>query len=199
MSSGTPISEGRPEEILDFWFGTPGSEGYGQPRAYWFKKDPAFDAALRVRFGAVHAAAAAGRLESWAPHPEGCLALVIVLDQFSRNLFRDTPQAFAHDAQALALAQRAVDAGFDRTMLPVQRMFFYLPFEHSEDLAQQHRSLDLFKGLAAYPDMGSVIEYAQRHYDIIARFGRFPHRNRILGRESTSEEREFLSQPGSGF
>jgi len=192
-------SDTNPRDTLDFWFGAPGSDDYGESRAVWFKKDPAFDEALRVRFGAVHAAAAAGRLDSWSHDPDGCLALVIVLDQFSRNLFRDSPEAFAHDAQALALAQRAVDAGFDRTMLPVQRMFFYLPFEHSEDLAQQRRSLELFEGLRAFAEMAKPIDYARRHYEVIARFGRFPHRNRILGRVSTPEEREFLSHPGAGF
>ena len=186
-------------DALEFWFGSPGSAEYGQSRAVWFKKDPAFDEQVRTRFGAVHQAAAAGKLDDWSATSESCLALVIVLDQFSRNMYRDTPQAFAFDAKALAAARRAVDAGLDSSMLPVQRMFLYLPFEHSEDLAQQSRSLALFDGLSAFPEMAEPIAYARRHYEVIARFGRFPHRNRILGRVSTPEEREYLSQPGSGF
>ena len=187
-------------DILEFWFGSPGSTEDGQSRAIWFKKDPAFDEEVRRRFGAVHQAAAADQLEDyWSATSEGCLARVIVLDQFSRNMYRDTPQAFAFDAKALAAAGRAVDAGLDSRILPVQRMFLYLPFEHSEDLAQQRRSLALFDGLSAFPEMAEPIAYARRHYEVIARFGRFPHRNRILGRASTPEEEEYLRQPGSGF
>ncbi len=186
-------------DVLEFWFGSPGSTEYGQSRAIWFKKDPAFDEEVRRRFGAVHQAAAADQLDDWSGTSEGCLALVIVLDQFSRNMYRDTPQAFAFDRKALVLAEQAVNAGFDQSMLPVQRMFFYLPFEHSEDLAQQRRSLALFEGLSGSSEMADVIGYAKRHYEVIGRFGRFPHRNRILGRVSTPEELEYLSRPGSGF
>ena len=187
------------EDILGFWFGKPGEAGYGKPRKVWFVKDAAFDEEVRLRFLADCELAAAGKLEDWQSAPAGCLALVILLDQFPRNMFRGQPQAFATDSQALFVAQHAVAQGFDRQMLPVQRWFIYLPFEHSENLEHQRRSVELFRRLSDDPDSADTIDYAVRHLEIIERFGRFPHRNQILGRETTPEEAEFLKQPGSSF
>ncbi len=135
-----------------------------------------------------------GGLEQWRSTPLAALALVVVLDQFSRNMFRGTPRAFAGDPAALAAATVALERGFDRLLSPAERIFMYLPFEHAEDLAAQHRSLALFEALDP-----NDLEYARRHHEIIARFGRFPHRNAVLGRESTPEEIEFLKGPGSSF
>lgn len=185
--------------VLDFWFGPADSTEYGRPREAWFKKDKALDDAIRVRFLDLHGQAADGQLQSWQAAPDSTLALIVVLDQFSRNLFRDSGLAFAADAQALAAAQLAVARGFDRSLLPVQRWFVYLPFEHAEDLALQRKCLELFEGLRGDADSAGSIDYARRHFEIIERFGRFPHRNAVLGRVSTPEEVEFLKQPGSGF
>lgn len=186
-------------EVLDFWFGRVGTPEYCRPRDVWFKKDPAFDEAIRAHFLDLHRQAAAGQLQSWQAAPDSALALIVVLDQFSRNLFRGSSRAFAADAQALAVAQSAVTKGFDRLLAPVQRWFVYLPFEHAEDLALQRRSLELFESLREDADSAGTIDYARRHLEIIERFGRFPHRNAVLGRVSTPEEAEFLKQPGSGF
>jgi uncharacterized protein (DUF924 family) len=187
------------DDVLDFWFGPPGSATRGLARAEWFRKDDAFDAAIRARFLGCHEAAAEERLSAWEATPYAALALVIVLDQFPRNMFRGHARAFAGDAQALAVARRLVDRGFDRFYQAVERPFAYLPFEHAEDLAAQRRSLALFDTLAGVPGSATSIDYARRHYEIVSRFGRFPHRNAILGRPSTAEELEFLKQPGSGF
>ncbi|WP_017716753.1 DUF924 family protein [Kamptonema formosum] len=187
------------EEILGFWFGKPGEAGYGKPRKVWFVRDAAFDLEVRLRFLGDCEWAAAGKLEDWQSTPAGCLALAILLDQFPRNMFRGQPQAFATDSQALAVAHHAVAQGFDRQMLPVQRWFIYLPFEHSENVEHQRRSVELFRRLSDDPDSAPTIDYAVRHQQIIERFGRFPHRNQILGRETTPEEAEFLKQPGSSF
>jgi uncharacterized protein (DUF924 family) len=191
--------DARAREVLDFWFGAPESAEYGKPREAWFKKDAGFDRQLRDRFSRLHAAAAAGELDGWTATPRGSLALIVLLDQFSRNMFRDTPQAFAFDSRALGVAQNAVAAGFDQALLPVERMFLYLPFEHSEHPDHQDRCVELFERLQTFPEMAAPIDYARRHREVIARFGRFPHRNRILGRPSTPEEEDYLSRPGSGF
>lgn len=182
------------EDVLGFWF-----DG-DRARPEWFRKDAAFDAQVRERFGATIAAALAGELDAWSASPRGALARIIVLDQLTRNAFRDTPRAFAGDAQALAAARTLVGRGEDRALRPIERQFAYLPFEHAEDLASQAEALRLFGALAAEaPDLGELVGWAQRHHDVIARFGRFPHRNAVLGRESTAEEIEFLRQPGSSF
>lgn len=186
-------------DVLDFWFGAPGSPCRGWPRKQWFSKDPAFDAEIRARFMAEYEAAARGERSAWEHTPYAALAMTIVLDQFPRNMFRGEPRAFATDAAALAVARRTVERGFDRLLLPHERCFLYLPFEHAEDLAAQRRSLALFGSLASCEEVAGAIDHARRHFEIIARFGRFPHRNRVLGRESTPEEIEFLKQPGSGF
>jgi len=181
-------------EVLDFWFGAPDSRERGRPRKAWFKKSAPFDADIRSRFLPVWEKAARGELERWQATPLASLALVVVLDQFPRNMFRGTPRAFSTDSRALAVAGSALERGFDRMLSPAERTFMYLPFEHAEDLAAQRRSLGLFEALDP-----NDMEYVKRHYEIIARFGRFPHRNAILGRESTSEEIEFLKGPASSF
>jgi uncharacterized protein (DUF924 family) len=186
-------------EILDFWFGEPDAENYGKPRKEWFNKVPAFDREIQDRFITVYEKAAMGELDNWQNSPDACLALIIVLDQFPRNIFRDTPEAFATDWQALTVAQYAVAQGYDRKLLPVQRWFFYLPFEHSENLEHQRLAVELFEQLSYDRDSAEAIEYAIRHMEIIAKFGRFPHRNAILGRASTPAEEEFLKQPRSRF
>jgi uncharacterized protein (DUF924 family) len=185
--------------VLDFWFGARESAEYGKSRAIWFDKNEAFDAELRARFGFVQRAAATGQLDSWQATPHGALALIVLLDQFPRNMYRGTPAAFACDSHAQHIAGKAVARGFDRGLLPVERWFIYLPFEHAEDIASQRKSLRLFATLRNDPGSVGNMDYARRHHQIVARFGRFPHRNRILGRESTVEEIEFLQQPGSGF
>jgi len=186
-------------DVLDFWFGAADSPEFGRSRADWFRKSDAFDREIRTRFLDLQRDAACGNLQAWRTAPDSLLALILLLDQFPRNLYRGTGEAFATDAQAQAAAQLAVDLGYDRSLVPVQRWFVYLPFEHAEDLALQRRCLELFDGLRADPGSAETINYARRHFEIIARFGRFPHRNAILGRASTPEETEFLRQPGSSF
>lgn len=185
--------------VLDFWFGRPGSEEYGKPRKIWFEKNHAFDAELRSHFGFLQSEAAQGRLDAWQARPKSALALILLLDQVPRNIYRGKPRSFATDPRALAIARNTVAKGFDCGMTTVERCFVYLPFEHAEDRASQRESLRLFAGLRNDAGSESNIDYARRHHEIIARFGRFPHRNQILGRESTPEEIEFLKQPGSGF
>ena len=186
-------------EVLAFWFGEPGSPDHGKSRAAWFRKDADFDAQIRQRFLALHASAALGEREHWREAPGTLLALVIVLDQFSRNLYRDDARAFSQDAAALAAAQEMIRRGWDRGRLPVERQFIYLPFEHAEDLALQDRSIELFTALEAFPETKGLTQWAEKHRVIIRRFGRFPHRNAALGRASTPEEIAFLKEPGSGF
>lgn len=205
------------QEVLDFWFGAPGSPVHGRTRAEWFRKDPVFDAQIADRFGPLVLAALAGGLLDWEPgggdpaedladggltgaSARQALALLIVLDQFPRNLYRGDARAFDGDARALDVAGRLVAAGLDRTLLGVERQFVYLPFEHAESLVAQRCAMALFTQLARdEPGLSDLVEWARRHHDIVARFGRFPHRNAVLGRQSTAEEIEFLKQPGSGF
>lgn len=182
-------------QILDFWFGAPDSDAYGKPREVWFKSDETFDAEISERFETALGQAAAGAHDGLAETADGALALTILLDQFPRNIYRGTPRAFAFDPRALAVARQALEAGHDQAVAPFQRTFLYLPFEHSESLADQERSVALFTTLG----IENGIDYAIRHRDIIVRFGRFPHRNAILGRESTPEELSFLEQPDSAF
>lgn len=174
--------------VLRFWFDESTPE-------QWFEKSDDFDRVIESRFGALHAAACRGDCDDWAETADGVLALILVLDQFSRNLFRDDPRAFAQDAKALLLAKGAIAKGFDMAVSEDRRVFFYVPFEHSEDLADQEASLPYFEALTNK----EYLRYAVAHRDIIARFGRFPHRNAVLGRESSPEESEFLKTPGSSF
>ena len=189
MSEAPAVST--PADVVAFW------RAAGSKK--WFEKDAAFDDEIHRRFLMVHEAAAAGKLTDWEASAEGALALLILLDQFPRNMYRGTPAAFACDSHAQRIARNAVARGFDRDLLPVERWFVYLPFEHAEDRASQCKSLQLFATLRNDPGSAGNMDYARRHYEIVARFGRFPHRNAILGRESTPEEIEFLKQPGSGF
>ena len=192
----------RVKEILRFWFGDPEDPKgeYGQQRKVWFKKDPAFDDAIRRQFLGDVERALSGELDGWRQQPRSCLALVLLLDQFPRNLFRGEAKSFAGDRAALATAYFALDRGYDQQVLPVERMFFYLPLEHSENLADQERSVELTRSLhAADPNFESTLDYALRHRDVIQRFGRFPHRNESLGRKTTLKEAAFLQQPGSRF
>ena len=188
------------EPVLDFWFLPEGHPDHLQIRTEWFQKDPAFDGAIRTQFGTLVESAVSGGLAAWEQAPRGVLAKVLVLDQFTRNIWRDTARAFAGDTQALDLARHLLAQGHDRSMAGVERQFAYLPFMHAEDLPSQEQSVVLYQALAAaYPEHMGTLDFALRHRDVIARFGRFPHRNAQLGRPSTPEEITFLAQPGSGF
>jgi uncharacterized protein (DUF924 family) len=187
-----------PQDVLAFWF----ADGPDAWREAWFKRDDAFDAAIRDRFGADIAAARAGAHAGWEGTAEGALALAILLDQFPRNLHRGSAEAFAADPMMRDIARDAVLARrFDRTLTPTQRAFLYLPFEHSESMADQDLSVALFEGLRddpAHARPGGTIDYAWRHRAVVARFGRFPHRNAALGRETTAAEAAWLAA-GGGF
>jgi uncharacterized protein (DUF924 family) len=189
-------SEVDPEKILDFWFGREDEPGYGEFREVWFRKDPEFDRMIRDRFEDLHEAAATGGLDGWKEEARSCLALVILLDQFPRNMYRGDPKGYATDRKAQETAGYAVDRALDRELPAFQRMFLYMPFMHSEELEQQRRSVELFRGLGGEGEADPT-SYAVQHMEIIERFGRFPHRNEILGRQTTPEEAEFLNQPGS--
>jgi len=185
--------------ILGFWF-----EGQrDQFRPAWFRRDDAFDAAIRDQFGALLPQAQAGALDGWAATPDGALALCILLDQFPRNLHRGSPLAFAGDAHARQIARAAVLRDrHDMALTPTERAFLYLPFEHSEAMADQDLSVTLFEGLRDHERArapGGTIDYAWRHWLVIQRFGRFPHRNAALGRTNTAAEDHYLAQPGAGF
>jgi uncharacterized protein (DUF924 family) len=187
------------EEVLDFWFGREGEEGYGEFREVWFTKDPEFDREIRDRFEPVYEEASAGKLEAWKNEARSCLALIVLLDQFPRNMYRGDPKMYAADILAQAAARHAVEHAYDRELPPYGRLFAYLPFEHSEDLEDQRFSVELFRSLAAEMGSEDLLGYAVRHMEIIERFGRFPHRNEILGRATTPEEAEFLLGPDSSF
>jgi uncharacterized protein (DUF924 family) len=176
--------------VLRFWFGE--GADYGKAHRRWFEKNAAFDAEVRERFLTLYETLAGN--DDWLARPDECLARIIVLDQFPRNMFRGSARAFAADPLALAAARHAVERGYDRDLRPVEKQFVYLPFEHSESLADQERACELMRPLGE-----DLYDWALRHKRIIERFGRFPHRNQILGRASTPEEIDFLKQPGSGF
>lgn len=176
------------QSVLSFWFEEI------EP-ASWFVKDPDFDALIQGRFASTHRQANAGELYSWRSSPEGRLAEIIVLDQFSRNMYRDTPAAFASDMLALVLAQEAISCRADLSLNPTERSFLYMPFMHSESRAIHEVALSLY----AQKGLERNLEFEKRHKEIIDRFGRYPHRNEVLGRESSEEELAFLKQPGSSF
>ncbi|MDW5376991.1 DUF924 family protein [Halomonas sp. HP20-15] len=182
------MAETSAQRVLNFWFETLGAK-------QWFAKDARLDRHIGDRFAALHEAARANELWTWRESPQGRLAEILLLDQFSRNLFRDRPEAFAHDPQALALAQVAVAQDADRHLQVAQRAFLYMPYMHSESLAVHDEALRLF----AQPGLEENLKFERRHHEIIVRFGRYPHRNAILGRSSTPEEEAFLTQPGSSF
>lgn len=189
-----------PEAVLAFWFRREGEAAPLVAQPQWFAKDKGFDASIRDRFGSLIEAALADGLPSWGESPHGILARILVLDQFTRNAFRDMPKAFAGDAAARALAGSLVESGGDALLEPLERVFVYLPFEHSELLADQDRAVSLFGDLEHLgAGFASYLDYARRHREVILQFGRFPHRNRILGRASSSAELAFLTKPGSGF
>jgi uncharacterized protein (DUF924 family) len=173
-----------PETVVAFW------QEAGPGR--WFEKDPAFDEACRARFLLTYEAAARGDLNEWELTPEGSLAVVLLLDQFPRNMFRGTRRVYATDPAALMTADRAIEKGYDRQVEPALRRFFYLPFSHSEEARHQERAVGLSEALGD-PE---VLNWARHHHDVIRRFGRFPHRNALLGRESTPEEARFLAEEG---
>jgi uncharacterized protein (DUF924 family) len=195
------------DELLELWFGDAEDDVVTakQQADLWWGQSAETDEMLGTRFGHVASAAAGGILDHWTGSPRGRLALVLLLDQLPRVIHRGTPDAFAQDAKARLIAELGLRSGADRLLRPVERVFFYLPFEHSEDPADQEKSIALFEDLAASvpaewrETFDSFVDFAVRHRDIIDRFGRFPHRNEILGRESTPEEIEFLKEPGSGF
>ncbi len=173
-----------PNDVVGYWL----TAGPGK----WFKKNIAFDEAIRLKFESTHHRAARSEYDAWAATPDGALALLILLDQFPRNLYRNSAHAFATDPKARAIARAAIEAGFDREVDPALRNFFYLPFEHSEDMADQDYGL----ALVAEAGVEDDLKWAGVHRDIIARFGRFPHRNHALGRVTTAEEQEFLDEGG---
>lgn len=190
--------------VFDFWFQPTEGQAADAPRREWFQKNDDFDREIANRFGALIGQALAGGLRHWDEEgPQSALARILVLDQFCRNVHRGTPLAFAGDPQALPAALAMVEARHDLALTPLQRGFVYLPFEHAEDLAMQERAVALFERMhdaaPAAQGIAGMLDYARRHREVIQRFGRFPHRNVILGRASTPEEQAYLQQPGSGF
>lgn len=189
----------RLQAVLDFWFLPAGHAEYGAYREAWFKKDAAFDEEIRLRFRRDLEIAVTGGYDHLAGTPPQALAAVVILDQFSRNLFRGQARAFAGDSRAHAIADTAIRAGLDQALLPVQRLFLYLPFEHSETLADQARCMALYRSLPPGEFRDHCVDYGRRHQVIIERFGRFPHRNAAMSRASTPEEEAFLKKPDSSF
>lgn len=195
------------EAILNYWFGADSDDAavVKQKSALWWSKSREIDEDIRQRFESWMMKASAGELSQWQSTPSGLLALILLTDQFPRNVYRDSPRAFAQDSKALACCLEGLDVGCDIELRPIERVFFYLPLEHAESLECQNRSVALFRRLAQSvpseqkPVFQEYLDYAVRHRDVIARFGRFPHRNRILGRETTTEETTFLAEPGSSF
>ena len=201
------MSATTPKDVTTFWFrdATRSPEALERRGAVWFGAEPAFDRECATRFAASLEDAARGVLDDWTGTPQGLLALVILLDQMPRNIHRGSPAAFAHDVQAAAHCIAGIESGQDRSLHPVERVFLYMPLQHAEDLGLQRRSVERFESLAAEVDdawRGRFAEnahYARLHHDIVERFGRFPHRNRILGRESTEEELRYLADGGPTF
>ena len=196
------VDTARAEALLNFWFGdfsVPDSE-YGQQRKIWFKKDPVFDSTVRHHFQTDYERAKFGHLDSWMQFPRSGLALILLLDQVPRNIYRGLPESFTTDPKALAVARFGLHHGWDESLIPVERLFLYLPFEHSESLEDQEISVGLFQNLVQdHPELATTLDYAKRHREVVQRFGRFPHRNEILNRPTTPTEAEFLKQPGSRF
>ena len=186
--------------ILDFWFGAPGSDSFGSQRRIWFAKDDAFDRLIAERFASLIEQALRSELDAWQATARGGLARIVLLDQFTRNVFRGDKRSFAGDAQALSGAMAMVGSRFDEALPSFMRAFVYMPFEHAEGLAMQDESVRLFSRLVNdAPELTTALDYARRHRAVIERFGRFPFRNDVLGRSSTSEEIAFLATQGSRF
>lgn len=197
-----------PGPILDFWFGDSADDDAtiaNRQSRLWWDKNPATDETIRERFEAQVQAAADGQLDAWKGSPEGWLALIVLTDQFPRNIHRGTPESFSFDPIARTLCLDGIEAGADQQLRPIQRVFFYLPLEHSESMPDQQMCVDLMRSLArSVPEAQRApfdyfVDFALAHRKIVERFRRFPHRNAILGRDSTDEEIEFLKQPGSSF
>jgi len=196
-----------PDAVLDFWFGAPGSgaDVAARQRALWFAKSAANDRIVAERFAETLVAAGKGELAGWTATPRGRLALIVVLDQFPHHIHRDHGQSFAYDALSLALAMEMIQRGEDAHVTPIERVFVYLPLEHAESIEMQDLSVALYEKLANEAAaierqlFDGFLDYARKHRDVVSRFGRFPHRNELLGRPSTAEEIEFLKQPGSRF
>ncbi len=204
--NGTGTIDPRVAAVLAFWFGEPGSSDCDTFRQLWFRKDEATDRRIAEQFGPLIESALRGELADWARQPESALAQVLLLDQFTRNGFRDTPRAFAGDARALAAATAMVGLRQDEALPVLQRSFVYMPFEHAEGLGAQDEAVRLFTRLvdsappaALAAELRNMLGYAEKHRAVIRRFGRFPHRNVILGRHSTPDEIVFLREPGSRF
>lgn len=202
IGTACTIPDERAKAILDTWFGESNSPEWGHARRIWFRKNPAFDATLAERFASSIDEALHGELSGCTHAKEGSLALILLLDQFTRNCFRGTPRAFSGDPRALALARSMVSSRTDLTLpTPFHRAFCYMPFEHDESMASQQESLHQFQQLADQfddPDIARYYSYAKKHANVIQRFGRFPHRNKILGRETTADELAWLKENG-GF
>lgn len=195
VTEPTPV-----QQVLNFWFGFLGSEEDGQVRGEWFRKSDAFDDEIRARFGALLEQAIAGGLKEWERSSQGSLARIVLLDQFTRNTLRNTPRAFAGDAEALRISLAMLESSKFKELTTLQRWFALMPLEHSEDLAMQDRSVAEFERLAAEDErLKGALDYAIKHREVVAQFGRFPHRNAILGRESSADELAYLAQPGAGF
>lgn len=188
-----------PRDVLDFWFGRPADADHGQFRAVWFNPDEKFIAEAREQFAETYERAANGELDDWQETPEGALALILLLDQFSNLLHRGQAGAFESDEAARKATNLALERGFDQKFPEQFRWFFYLPLEHSENLEDQRRAVELFRALTPNETNLSGLDYAERHLRVIERFGRFPNRNAALGRQSTPEEEEFLAGPDAPF
>ena len=193
-----------PDDILDFWFGPADADPFANAKTWW-KKDPAFDAEVSHRFGAALEAASRGELDGWRDAARPCVALIVLTDQLSRNIHRGSAAAFAQDGRARSASEQAQDRGLDAQLRPIERVFVRMPLMHAEDVAVQNRGIVAFATLveeapeAVRPRLFEYVLYAVKHQKIIRRFGRFPHRNALLGRTSTPEEEAFLKQPGSSF
>ncbi|HVS13519.1 MAG TPA: DUF924 family protein [Thermoanaerobaculia bacterium] len=206
MSESAPLAA-EARAVLDYWFGPLDADGLAsaEKRERWWRKDPAFDAEIRERFGGLWERAARGELDGWSASADGSLALIVVLDQLPRNMFRDRPEMFATDPRARTVVLAGIESGLDRALVSDRAVFFYMPLMHGESRIDQHLGMRLYDELVERSPAGARdvlsgnLDFMRRHFEIVDRFGRFPHRNAVLGRESTPEEVAFLEQPGSSF
>jgi uncharacterized protein (DUF924 family) len=180
-------------EIYDYWFGAPGADGHGDVREFWFGGGPSVDSEIQERFGGHYERACAGEFESWNSEARSAVSLIVLLDQFPRNIFRGDPRSFAADSLALGCARQLVDGPLHGDLITVEKVFAYLPFEHSENIEDQKKCVSLYEALEPHASKAEWIDFAVQHLDIIEEFGRFPHRNDILGRMSTPAEETWLA------